>query len=129
MTSQALSSIAADPAVGPWGPRAYVGGPSSSSLLVVGQTGWWHIELVVKSSEEEHVHSVGAATLALSRREPLLYLTAPQSDLIFSLDLSAIRSSPQPSNNVSWCATQTLRQKTVLEQLNARDHVSYCEFK
>jgi hypothetical protein len=106
MTSQALSSIAADPVVGAWGPLAYVGGSRGGSLLVIGQRGWWQIGLDVKSSEEEHMHTVGAATLALSRREPLLYLTAPDSDLMFSLDLSAIRSSPKPSNNVSLvCAT------------------------
>jgi hypothetical protein len=101
MTSHGLSSIVADPVIGAWGPRAYVGGSRSGSLLVIEQRGWWQVGLNVKSSEEEHVCAVDAATLALSRREPLLYLTAPDSDLMFSLDLSAIRASPQPSNNVS----------------------------
>jgi hypothetical protein len=99
-----LSSVVADTAVGAWGPRAYVGGSSFGSLLVVGQRAWWQIGLEVKGSEAAYMRSVGAATLALSRREPLLYLTAPESDPMFSLDLTAIRSSPPPSNNVSWYA-------------------------
>jgi hypothetical protein len=101
VTSRALSSIVADPVMGAWGLRAYVGGSIRGSFLVVGQRGWWQITLDVKGPEEERMYAVGAATLALSRREPVLYLTAPESDLMFSLDLSAIRSSPQPSNNVS----------------------------
>jgi hypothetical protein len=101
MTSGILSSIVADTVVGAWGPRAYVGGSTSGSLLVVEQRGWWQIRLDVKGSEAAYLRSVGAATLALSRREPLLYLTEPQADPMFSLDLSDIRSSPQPNKNVS----------------------------
>jgi hypothetical protein len=101
VTSRMLSSIVADTVVGAWGPRAYVGGSASGSLLVIQQRGWWQIGLDVKGSEAAYLRSVGAATLALSRREPLLYLTAPESDPMFSLDLSAIRSSPQPNKNVS----------------------------
>lgn len=103
VTSHALTSIVSDPFVGAWGPRAYVGGSRSGALLVIGQSGWWQIGLDVKSLEKERMHAVGAVTLALSRRESLLYLAEPDSDRMFSLDLSAIRSSPQPSSNVSRC--------------------------
>ncbi|KDR24274.1 uncharacterized protein LOC110827463 [Zootermopsis nevadensis] len=99
VASHALTSIVADPFVGAWGPRAYVGGSRSGALLVIGQSGWWQIGLDVKSLEKERMHAVGAVTLALSRRESLLYLAEPDSDRMFSLDLSAIRSSPQPSSN------------------------------
>jgi hypothetical protein len=96
-----VSSIVADTVVGAWGPRAYIGGSRRGYLLVVGQTGWWQIGLDVKGSEAAYLPSVGAATLALSRRESILYLTAPESDPMFSLDLSTIRSSPPPNKNVS----------------------------
>jgi hypothetical protein len=101
MTSRILSSIVADTVVGTWGPRAYVGSSRCGYLLVVGQNGWWQIGLDMKGSEAAYLRSVGASTLALSRREPVLYLTAPDSDPMFSLDLSAIRSSPPPNKNVS----------------------------
>ncbi|GFG32835.1 hypothetical protein Cfor_06333 [Coptotermes formosanus] len=98
VTSRTLSSIVADPVVGPWGFQAYVGSPNSGYLLVVWQRGWWQVALDVKGSQEESMHAVGTATLALSRRETLLYLTAPESHFLFSLDLSAVRSSPPPSS-------------------------------
>jgi hypothetical protein len=101
VTSRTLSSIVADPFVGAWGLQAYVGSSNSGFLLVVGQRRWWQIALAVKGSEEEHKHAVSTATLALSRREPLLYLTAPDSQFLFSLDLSGVRSSLPPGNNVS----------------------------
>jgi len=100
VTSRTLSSIVADPVVGAWGLQAYVGSSKSGSLLVIRHRRWWQIALAAKRSEEEHMHAVGTATLALSRREPLLYLTAPDSQFLFSLDLSAVRSSPPPSNKV-----------------------------
>ncbi|XP_069685299.1 uncharacterized protein [Periplaneta americana] len=98
-TSGALSSIAADPVAGVWGSRAYVADPSTSSLLVVDLHGWWRVGLDVKNPDDGLVHPVRAATLALSRREPVLYLTAPDSDRLYSLDVSAIRASPQPTTN------------------------------
>jgi hypothetical protein len=101
VTSRTLSSIVADPVVGAWGFHAYVGSSNCGCLLVVGQRGWWQVALDVKGSEEEHVNAVGTATLALSRREALLYLTAPESHVMFSMNLSAVRSSPPPSNKVS----------------------------
>ena len=100
VTSRTLSSIIADPVVGAWGLQAYVGGSKSGCLLVVGQRRWWPIALSMKGSEDEHTHAVGTATMALSRREALLYLTAPDSQYLFSLDLSAVRSTPPPSNKV-----------------------------
>jgi hypothetical protein len=107
MTSGMLSSIVAD-TVGAWGPRAYVGGSMCGYLLVVGQKGWWYIGLHLKGSEVAYLQCVGTATLAVSRREPILYLTAPESDPLFSLDLSDIRSSPQPAKNVSVSTLLTL---------------------
>ena len=96
-----LTSIAADPVIGSWGPRAYVGGRNLRSLIVIETSLWWPVHLDVRKSKYEMTPDVAVETIVLSRKEPILYMTASDSDLIFSLNLSAIRSLASPAKNVS----------------------------
>ncbi|KAJ9577611.1 hypothetical protein L9F63_005798 [Diploptera punctata] len=100
LNTTVLISIAADPVVGTCGPRAYVGARNIAFLIVIERNRWWPVYLDVIKLKSELTPDPVVESIVLSRREPLLYLTAPDTDLMFSFNLSAIRSLPCPSKNV-----------------------------
>ncbi|PSN37915.1 hypothetical protein C0J52_12246 [Blattella germanica] len=90
-----------------WGPRAYIGVRNSKILIVIETRTWWPLRLDSKRLKSGILLDVVVETLALSRREPILYMTASNSDLMFALNISAVRAAPPPGRNVyrSMCVT------------------------
>ncbi|XP_068084330.1 uncharacterized protein [Anabrus simplex] len=117
-----LSSLVVD-STGSLAPRAYIGDSGRGGLLVYSlrDRRWWQLDL------KDAGTPVIAWDLALSRREPLLYITSPDTEMMFGLNLIDLRRNHAPpvydSRPVAETASvQVLGRKLGLSAGLAMDH-------
>lgn len=93
-----LHSIVVDTA-SPQGIRAYIGDPGDGFMIVYNANNrhWWRANLAIPSGPRINYIPTYDMVMSMSRNEPKLYITSEETDKLFSLTLSEIRSFENPA--------------------------------